>query len=1010
MSAPVFDPRTAATFFTDALALARLYCPQWSIPDDVDVTADAIAQDPGLVLLKLFSLLGQDLASVLNAIPVQRQLALYRFLDMKLRPAACASAPIQFSLSQKRGAVTLPKGTVVSAPSAPSVRFETNRDVQVLPATLSAVMSVSPRLDRYWDLQSLWQSGFTAPAFPGAAPEAVERPLFHCLMFGDATLFDPARGMSRMTLILSGERLAEEYFLRWYDGALNPLLVSVTSSLDQRTCKIDFAVMPSVPAESVTALHFALCALAGRQLDVTDPYIAGCPTTPLNWVVCAPSIDSRVVPALDGFLPQIESIWCDFGTLSTAPQQAAAGPFLIDLDNGAYAFGQIPAQDGCFNIRSDAAFSSAGSPITMEIDIRPITKQYEVQLKWEFWSGTGWQPLSPEGDPYRFVDGTNGLMTSGAVSFLCPPIAATTVAGSLGAWIRARIDEGNYGDPKDGFAPPFVYSLVISYRSGGAPTSVWAHNAFELDQLYNQADFFPSPRYEPYKALAEEGASLYLAFKAPDLLAYGLGRRLTLYLDVDPRDEHIGYSEAGQWQWFDASSGTWRSLVTEVGEAGLARSGTISFQVPARMRSAVLFSQTACWFRVLCPRRDRALRLRGIYPNTVSACNRETYRNEVLGSSNGQPNQRFSLDRATTTASAAAQVLLAISEDPQYAVAISVIEPSTAVSPTVGLNQPQVQTITVPWTRVDSFIARGPDERVFTVDALTGAIFFGDGHNGKIPPPGPRNVIATCYAVTQGASGNLAAGTLTGMYSATQGIAQVINPIAARGGADADVVNDLIATGSGRVRANDRVVTLADAQAVAPLANAGVRRVRAIEHAWGPGMTVSDAYSPFPPPMSPDDIGWPRLELVVLATSKELEPLTPMSMLDDVLTYVRNRSTPALGARTSARRPSFKRINVAVLLETSAPKAQWPQLKTTIAAQLTQFLHPSQGGTDGRGWSIGESMRYMSVRSFLLGCQPSVTAVTALALCGQTDDVALLPYEAPSAGTIDLRFAEAQPS
>lgn len=1010
MSAPVFDPRTAATFFTDALALARLYCPQWSIPEDIDITADAIAQDPGLVLLKLFSLLGQDLASVLNAIPVQRQIALYRFLDMKLRPAACASAPIQFSLSQKRGSVTLPKGTLVSASSAPGVRFETNRDVQVLPATLSAVMSVSPRLDRYWDLQSLWQSGSAAPAFPGAASEAVERPLFHCLMFGDATLFDPARGMSRMTLILSGERLVPEYFLRWYDGALNPLLVSVTSSLDQRTCKIDFAVMPSAPALSVTALHASLCALAGRQLDMTDPYIAGCPTTALNWVVSAPGIDSRVAPALDGFLPQIESIWCDFGTVSTAPQQAAAGPFLIDLNNGAYAFGKIPTLDGCFNIRSDPAFSAPGAPITMEIDIRPITKQYELQLKWEYWSGAGWQPLSPEGDPYRFVDGTNGLMTSGAISFLCPPIASTTVAGSLGAWIRARIDEGNYGNPTDGFDPPFVYSLVISYRSGGAPTSVWAHNAFELDQLYNRTDFVPAPRYEPYKALAEEGASLYLGFKAPDLLTYGLGRRMTLYFDIDPRDEHIGYSDAGQWQWFDVTSGTWRSLVTEAGEAGLARSGTISFQVPVRMRSAVLFSQTACWFRVLRPQRDRALRLRGIYPNTVSASNRETYRNEVLGSSNGQPNQQFSLDRATTTATAVAQVLLATSEDPEYAVAISVIEPSTAVSPTVGLNQPQPQTITVPWARVDSFIARGPDERVFTVDALAGAILFGDGKNGKIPPPGPRNVIATCYAVTQGASGNLAAGALTGMYSATQGIAQVTNPIAARGGAGADVVNDLIAIGPGRVRANDRVVTPADAQAVAPLANAGVRRVRAIEHAWGPGMTLSDAYASFPPLMSPDDIGWPRLELVVLATSNEPEPLTPMSMLDDVLTYVRNRSTPALAARTSARRPSFKRINVAVLLEVSAPKAQWPQTKTTITAQLMQFLHPSQGGTDSRGWPIGEAMRYMSVRSFLLGCQPSVTAVVALALCGQADDVALLPYEAPSAGTIDLRFTEAQPS
>jgi len=1016
MSVPIFDPRTAATFFTDALALARLYCPQWSLPeDDSGVTPDAVAQDPGLVLLELFSLLGQDLASVLNAIPMQRQLALYRFLDMTLRPAACASAPIQFSLAPKRAAVALPKGTTVSAPSAQGMRFETNVDLQVLPATLSAVLAVVPRLDRYWDVQSLWQGGNSAPAFPDsdASEGDIGSPFAHCMMMGDPALFDPARGASRMTLLLSGELLAKEYFQRWYDGALNPLLVSVDSSLDQRMCRIEFAIMPSAPAESVTALHASISALAGRQLDMTDPYLKAVPTTPLNWVVCAPRADWRTVPALNGGLPRIDSIWCDFGTLSTAPQQAAAGAYLIDLNNGAYAFGKVPAQDGCFSIRCDAAFSAQGAPVSMQIDIRPIVHKYPVQVAWEYWNETGWYPFAAIDDPYRFLDGTSGLTESGTVSFLCPPVTPVTVAGTLGFWIRARIDAGNYGNAADGFDPPFVYSFTITYKSGGVPASVWAHNAFELDLLYSKDDLFPAPSFEPYKPLAEGGASLYLAFSAPDLLAYGLGQRLTLYLDVDPRDEHIGYSDVGQWQWFDATSAAWQPLTIEVGEAGLARSGTVSFNVPACIQSAVLFSQTACWFRVLCPRQDNALRLRGIYPNTVSGCNRETYLNEVLGSSNGHPDQRFVLGQVATTSTGTDQVLLSVSEDPQYTLAISVVEPTSAVSPAIGVNQTQPQTqqqtITYPWTRVDSFVGRGPNERVFTVDVLGGAILFGDGKNGKIPPPGQRNVIAARYAVTRGSGGNLAAGTLTSLYSSTPGITQVTNPVAARGGADAEIVTDLTISGPGRVRANNRVVSAADAEAVGPFANAGVRRVRAIEHVWGGGMTLHGAFTSVAPTMSPDDIDVPQLELVVLATSNEPEPLTPMSMLDDVLAYVRDRSTPALGARTTARRPSFKRINVAGLLETNEPKAQWPALQAAITAQLLQFLHPSQGGTDSLGWPIGEAMRYMSVRSFLQGCQSSVTAVLALALCGQTDDVALQPYEAPSAGTIDLRFAEAQP-
>jgi hypothetical protein len=999
MSVPIFDQRTAAQFFDDALALAKLYSPQWGVPDADEVTPEAIAQDPGLVLLKLFSLLGQDLANVVNAIPVQRQLALYRFLDMPLRPAVCGSMPVCFSPAPNVAPVTLAKGTALISASAPRTRFETDRDVQVLPATLSAVLTVVPRLDRYWDLQSLWQGGNAAPAFPGNHTSAVECAFAHCWLLGDAALFAPQSAASQMTIVLKGTRLDPAYFACWYDGALNPLSVTVTGSADQRMCTIAFAGLPSAEARSVTALHAALCAKAGRPLDITDPSVAAYPSTALDWLVCAPAADTRVVPALNGYLPQVDSVWCDFGTLSGLPQQAAVNGMLVDLKNGTYAFGNtMPVLDYTFSVRFDAAFAVQEAPITMRLGVRPITVARTAQVTWQYWGGTTWMPLASEGNPYGFVDGTNNLMQSGAISFICPAISPTSVAGSQGLWIRAVLSAGDYGDMKNGFDPPFVRSLVVEYESGGVPSSTWAHNAFKLGPL-------AMPVMEPYRPLAEEGASVYLGFKAPDLLAYGLGQQLTLYIDIDPQDERIGYREVGQWQWFDTSSGAWQSLSVNIPDTGFARSGAISFVVPAGMQPSALFSQTACWIRVLCPRRRHALRWRGIYPNTVRASNRATYRNEILGSSTGQPGQRFVLNHIDTASPKNDQVLLAVSDDAQYAVAVSVIEPADADPTALGSSEPQQQTATYPWTRVDSFIGCGPYDRVFAVDALAGAIVFGDGATGKIPPPGTNNVIAACYAVTQGGGGNIAAGTLTALSSAVSGISQVANPIAARGGADADRVDDLTYSGPARVRANDRVVSPADAEALAYLASAGVCRVRAIEHLLGPDLTGGVAAGAAP--TLAEFRRWPRLELVVLAASSEPEPLTPMSMLDDVLAYVRARSSPSLAARTSARRPSFKRIDVAALLQTTAPKSQWPDLQIIVAAQLLQFLHPAQGAVNGRGWPIGEPMRYASVHSFLRGTQASVTAVMALTLCGQTTDIMLELHQVPSAGTIDLRFAEA---
>ncbi|WP_206952571.1 baseplate J/gp47 family protein [Trinickia acidisoli] len=1010
MSAPIFDQRTAATFFADAIALAKLYCPQWGLPADDALTANAIAQDPGLVLLQLFSLLGQDLANVQNAIPMQRQLALYRFLDMRLRPAACASAPLCFSLAPKHASVFLPRGTVVVDASTRRLRFETDSDLQVLPATLRTVLTVEPRLDRYFDVQSSWAAGEPAPAFPGRANGEVEHRFAHALLLGDAALFKPSSAARGMTLTLHGERLDPDYFRCWYDAALNPLHPTVVGSSNGTSCTVAFGALPVAATQTVAALHVSLAASAGRRLDATDPSLALCPSTPMYWLVCKPIDSARVVPALNGYLPKIDAIWCDFGTLSVAPQQAIANGLGVDLRNGAYPFGQTPTLDASFCIRCDAAFSRPGVPIKMTFDLRPLANDPDAQVEWQYWSGASWSTLTAANDPYQFVDGTVNLtIASGSVSFICPVVVQTSVTGTQGMWIRAVLNTGGYGDVKNGFEPPFVRSLVIEYACGGAPSAVWAHNAFELIAL-------PARPYEPYRSLAEGGAALYLSFAASDLLTYGLDQQLTLYIDVDPADEHLGHSSPGEWQWFDATRSVWRPLAIDVSEVGLARSRVIRFTVPSQLQAAALFSETACWFRVLCPHRKHALKVRGIYPNTVNACNRATYGNEVLGSSNGQPGQRFSLSAIAATPSGTDQVLLAISADPHSAVQVQVVEPVTSEPIAIAMSGSQTQqTAVFAWTRVDSFVGHGPNDRVFMVDVVTGTIVFGDGSHGAVPPPGRNNIIATCYATTRGAVGNLAAGALSVLYSAVPGITQVTNPIPARGGADADRVDDLIESGPALVRANDRAVSAADIEALARVANAGVCRVRAIEYAAAPMLHEPD---PLPIEWSalhsaqilPDMRRWPRLELIVLAKSSDAQPLTPMSMLDDVVSYVRARSMPWLAARTTARRPSFKPIDVTVLLQTNAPKSQWAALRANITAQLTRFLHPTLGGTAANGWPIGEPMRYVAIHLFLLGSSAMVTAVVAMTLCGKTGDVSLDPDQVSAVGAIDIRLTEASQS
>ncbi|VWX50893.1 putative baseplate assembly protein [Novosphingobium sp. 9U] len=92
----------------------------------------------------------------------------------------------------------------------------------------------------------------------------------------------------------------------------------------------------------------------------------------------------------------------------------------------------------------------------------------------------------------------------------------------------------------------------------------------------------------------------------------------------------------------------------------------------------------------------------------------------------------------------------------------------------------------VEWARAESFIDLGPEDRVFVESVLpdgSTAIRFGDGREGARLPSGTLNV-AAIYREELGASGNLRAGQIAQLADRPLGVREVVNPVAATGGAD----------------------------------------------------------------------------------------------------------------------------------------------------------------------------------------------------------------------------------
>ncbi|MFF4897845.1 baseplate J/gp47 family protein [Streptomyces sp. NPDC001068] len=187
---------------------------------------------------------------------------------------------------------------------------------------------------------------------------------------------------------------------------------------------------------------------------------------------------------------------------------------------------------------------------------------------------------------------------------------------------------------------------------------------------------------------------------------------------------------------------------------------------------------------------------------------------EVLGISDGTPDQRFPLarpravlGRPAATGTADTDVLLL-----------------TSLSGTVDR-----------WTRRESlaFSQAGQNDYVIEVDENDRAtVVFGDGAFGSVPRQGAR--ITATYRVGGGSAGNVAAAAVDTIADAPQLAllgAQITNPLPATGGAEREDIAHAVRQAPAVFRSLRRAVTAPDFEALA-LSYKGVGKVRAAATGW----------------------------------------------------------------------------------------------------------------------------------------------------------------------------------
>ncbi len=382
--------------------------------------------------------------------------------------------------------------------------------------------------------------------------------------------------------------------------------------------------------------------------------------------------------------------------------------------------------------------------------------------------------------------------------------------------------------------------------------------------------------------------------------------------------------------------------------AGLEGSGAFPPPLPPALAARVRL-----WLRAFPAQPSRALPpLQHVRANAGWATQALPQGAEYLGRGDGQPAQRFQLGQRP--------VLL----DAQP-VELEVEEPGDS-------------GVWVRWIQVQRFDLSGPEDRHFCVDAAAGEIRFG--------PRGPalgERVRVLGYRVGGGRAGNVGAGAIQRIDLPQL---QLANPMPARGGRDAEGVEQALSRIPAEITRRDRAVSADDFRALA-------------EATPGAAIARAEVLPLFDPRTQDRERAGAVTVIVWPGADTTIERAPRPDATQRALVCAQLDARRLVGTELFVIAPRYRRIAVSCSVATEPGFG--PEAARRLAAQILQrFLSPlPPDGPLGRGWPLGRPVRDRELIAAVLQID-GIEYVERLRLAVELDSgwseqatVELLPWE-----------------
>jgi uncharacterized phage protein gp47/JayE len=726
------------------------------------------------------------------------------------------------------------------------------------------------------------------------------------------------------------------------------------------------------------------------------------------------------------------------------PDKAFADGTALDVTKPFYPLGLQPQPGSTFYFSSAEIFSKPGATFRIwmarskspqdeagvAVSIGSTTSQgtrLNHLLVWEYWNGAQWVALAMSTSLPPSLD----LDVTELVEFVVPAdMAPTKVNDQEALWIRVRLMSGSFGFSQfvtwtaghqdNSFTyvvaqPPALATFRMGYS--------WEHGPFHPDQVLTYNDFryedrtyeskWPGRTFAPFSRVSDVTPTLYLGFdKKPPVDLIGL------YIDV-VEDRADSRGPVLIWEYWNGVA--WRPLSVDDETRHLRVPGIASFIAADDSAALARFGTSLYWVRARL-REDGppgAPTINAIYPNTVWAAQVRTLTDVPLGATSGMPSEVLPIVQIPVLAGEVIEVrervgqranvewrILALEVTGGDRRSIDALEAQLAqeglqtdvVYEEIRLRRDRrkkVSEVWVRWRARRNLFFSGPEDRHYTIDRVRGRLIFGDGTNGKIPPPG-ASILARRLRTGGGTSGNVALRKITQLLGVVPGIESVFNPRPAEGGANTETLEQYRVRAPRTLRHRGRAITLADYETLAREASAAVASARAI-----PAMTPSGRRRPG------------AVTVVIIPYSRDIQPWPSWGLRDHVARFIAERApaTSAAAARIYVTGPEYLPIGVsATIAPVDADQAGTVEKRAREA--LLTFLHPLAGGPDGGGWPAGRAV-FLSDVAAVVERVEGVDYVEELALLhnsvAQGVSVAVAPQQVVVAGTIELRLKRADP-